>query len=117
MKKGLSLIFAVWMILLVYHADLGRSASGNVNGSLTSTACSGSANCIILDDDVAELQMNSHAVRMLFDIKNSVTGNSGNPNGPGVNCPPKTTYTSCVGPPGGSGTAQPCGVYTRGSGC
>ncbi|KAI9112985.1 hypothetical protein K1719_016099 [Acacia pycnantha] len=109
MKKTLSLIFFIWMILQV-HADLSRATSGNLNDSFTA-AC-GSADCLI-GDEVDEFQMNSHVARMLFDVTKSATGKTPNMNQASVNCPQKQGYRTCLPSANGGAPKQKCDDYTR----
>ncbi|KAK4280305.1 hypothetical protein QN277_011944 [Acacia crassicarpa] len=109
MKKTLSLIFFIWMILQV-HADLSRASSGNLNDSFTAEC--GSADCLI-GDEVDEFQMNSHVARMLFDVSNSITGRTPNRNQASVNCPQKQGYRTCLPSANGGAPKQKCGDYNR----
>ncbi|XP_028758735.1 uncharacterized protein LOC114717708 [Neltuma alba] len=112
MKKTLSLIFIMLMVLLV-HADLSRATSGNLNHSFTAEC--GSGDCLIGDevDVVAEFQMNSHAARMLYDVSRSITGRTPNREQASVDCPQTQGYRTCLPTANGGAPRQKCGDYTR----
>ncbi|XP_028773769.1 uncharacterized protein LOC114730824 [Neltuma alba] len=112
MKKTLSLIFLMLMILQV-HADLSRATSGNLNHSFTAEC--GSGDCLIGGevDEVAEFQMNSHAARMLYDVRRSLTGRTPNRDQASVDCPQKQGYRTCLPSANGGPPKQKCGDYTR----
>ncbi|XP_028758727.1 uncharacterized protein LOC114717694 [Neltuma alba] len=96
MKKVLSLIFLMWMALLVL-ADLSMATSENVNNSfIISTYRRGSADCLIGDDNIEGvngLLMNSHGGRMLLDTPKLKTPDTGSKNEPAVPCPLNTRCT------------------------
>ena len=115
MKKVLSLIFLMWMVVLTL-ADLSKATSGNANNSFSTTLCGGSVKCFVGDDtdDVSELLMSSHVARMLY-IQARFTGNTRIRNRPSVSCPRVTRYTitSCLPPRSGNSPRGVCGIYNR----
>ncbi|KAF7822385.1 uncharacterized protein G2W53_027840 [Senna tora] len=77
---------------------MSRSTSEKVNGSFA----------IIGDDDLeAEFPMNSHIARMLYDIKSSTTGKTGNQNQASVSGCSGTNYRSCI-PASNGGSSKTC---------
>ncbi|KAF7822390.1 uncharacterized protein G2W53_027845 [Senna tora] len=112
MKKQPSLLFLLSLILLL-QADLSIATSGMLNGNSTA-ACGGSVDCLIGEEwEAAEFPMNSHIARMLYNIRQSTTGRTGNPNQASVNCPQTKGYRSCLPSKNGGPPKQSCGDYTR----
>ena len=50
---------------------------------------------------------------MLYDVSQSVSGQTGNSNNAAVNCPESNGYRSCLPSQNGGGPNQNCGDYTR----
>nr|ACU15723.1 unknown [Glycine max] len=101
MKKGLS--FVLLLILVIIHYKV---ANANNNNCVTE-------DCLIGHSLESEFSFGSHVARMLYDVSQSVSGQTGNSNNAAVNCPESNGYRSCLSSQNGGGPNQNCGDYTR----
>ncbi|RDX68995.1 hypothetical protein CR513_51951, partial [Mucuna pruriens] len=56
----------------------------------------GTEDCLIGKDLESEFSFGSHVARMLYQVGNSVTGQTGNNNNAAVKCPQSQSYRSCL---------------------
>ncbi|RDX89349.1 hypothetical protein CR513_28924, partial [Mucuna pruriens] len=92
MKKGV--LFAVLILLIHYKV---------VNGNKCATE-----DCLIGNHLESEFSFASHVARMLYDVGNSQTGQTGNSNNAAVKCPQSGSYRSCLPSQNGGGSNSNC---------
>ncbi|RDX89347.1 hypothetical protein CR513_28922, partial [Mucuna pruriens] len=94
MKKGI--LFAVLILLIHYRVV--------VNGNNCATE-----DCLIANHLESEFSFASHVARMLYDVGNSLTGQTGNSNNAAVKCPQGQGYRTCLPSQNGGGPNSRCG--------
>ncbi|KAG4911741.1 hypothetical protein JHK87_052255 [Glycine soja] len=101
MNKGLSFVL---LILLIHYNNV---VNANNKNCVTE-------DCLIGNNDLeSEFYFGSHVARMLYDVSQSVSGQTGNSNNKAVNCPQSNGYRTCLPSKNGGGPNQSCGDYTR----
>ena len=61
----------------------------------------------------SEFLFGSHVARMLYDVSQSVSGQTGNSNNQAVDCPQSNGYRSCLPSQNGGGANKNCADFTR----
>nr|KYP46655.1 hypothetical protein KK1_031752 [Cajanus cajan] len=100
MKKSLFFVF----LILVIHDKVIMVI--NANNCVTE-------DCLIGNDMDSEFSFGSHVARMLYDVSQSVNGQTGNQNNKAVDCPPTQNYRSCLPPKNKGGPNKRCSDYKR----
>ncbi|CAJ1947148.1 unnamed protein product [Sphenostylis stenocarpa] len=67
----------------------------------------------ISNDLESEFSFSSHVARMLYDVSQSLVGQTGNSDNQAVDCPQTDGYRSCLPSQNGGGPNKNCGDYTR----
>ncbi|XP_020235738.1 uncharacterized protein LOC109815425 [Cajanus cajan] len=106
MKKGLLLAF---LVLVMIHDKL-MMVNANSNKCVTEDCLIGNHMEMEME---SEFWFGSHVARMLYDVSQSVNGQTGNRNNKAVNCPTSQNYRGCLPSQNGGGPNNRCGDYNR----